>query len=141
MNNIVVAILSALAGFLAWLGQRHFERRTAERLRKEKLYGTLLSAAVEFVGTGNGAPFIIESRHAWLYASDEVLEAINEYLKAFVALGVAEGREADTTETWKALKGAEGRLRLSIRRDLRPRTRISASWVSHRWEMVSSRPE
>ena len=84
MNNIAVAILSALTGFLAWLGQRHFERVAAERLRKEKLDGTLLSAAVEFVGTGN------------------------EYLKAFVAVGASEGREADTAETWKALKGAEG---------------------------------
>jgi hypothetical protein len=84
MNNIVVAILSALAGFLVWIGQRHFERVAAERLRRETLY--------------------VESQRAWLYASDEVREAINEYLEAFVAVGASEGREADTGETWKALE-------------------------------------
>ena len=141
MNNIAVAILSALAGFLVWIGQRHFERVAAERLRKETLYGTLLSTTVEFVGTGNGAPFIVESQRAWLYASDEVLEATNEYLKAFVAYGTALEAGADTTQTWKALEDAEGRLRLGIRRDLYPRTRITAHWVSHRWKLVSSRPE
>jgi len=141
MTDAAVAILSALAGFLVWMTQRYFERRATERLRKERLYGTLLSACVEFVGTGNGAPFIIESQRAWLYASDAVLEAINEYLKAFVAYGDAQGRGVDCSETWEAVKDAEGRLRLSIRRDLHPKTGISGQWVKGQWEMMTSRPE
>jgi hypothetical protein len=141
MNNLAVAILSALAGFLVWIGQRHVERRSAERLRKEALYGTLLSACVEFVGSGNGAPFIIESQRAWLYASDGVLEAINDYLKAFAAYGAVEARSAEAAAAWKAVADAEGRLRLSIRRDLHPETRLTARWVAGHWEMVTSRPE
>lgn len=141
MTDIAVAILSALAGFLVWITQKYFERRATERLRKERLYGTLLAASVEFVGTANGAPFIIESQRAWLYASDAVLEAINEYLKAFVTYGDAQRRGVDPSAMWEAVKDAEGRLRLSIRRDLHPETKINGHWVKGQWEMVTSSPE
>jgi hypothetical protein len=140
MNTIDITILSALVGFLVWMAQRYFERQAAERLRKEELYRTLLSTTVEFVATGNGAPFIIESQRAWLYASDEVLEAINEYLKAFVAYASNKNNQLDT-QVWGAVKDAEGRLRLSIRKDLRPKTKITTQWVKGQWEMVTSRPE
>jgi hypothetical protein len=140
MNTIDITILSALVGFLVWMAQRYFERQAAERLRKEELYRTLLSTTVEFVATGNGAPFIIESQRAWLYASDEVLEAINEYLKAFVAYANNKNNQLDT-QVWGAVKDAEGRLRLSIRKDLRPKTKITTQWVKGQWEMVTSRPE
>jgi hypothetical protein len=141
MTDVAVAILSALAGFLVWITQRHFERQETERQRKEGLYGTLLSACIEFVGTGNGAPFIIESQRAWVYASDAVLEAINEYLKAFVAYGDARAREVDSSETWKAVMDAEGRLRLTIRQELHPKTRINGDWVKGQWQMATSSAE
>ena len=141
MEAIVVAILSALAGFLVWIAQRYFERRSTERLRKEKLYRTLLAASIELVATGDGAPFVIESQRAWLYAADEVLEAINDYLKAFVLYANINKRGGDSTESWAAVKDAEGRLRLSIRKDLRHSTKIEAAWVKEQWELVSARPE
>jgi hypothetical protein len=141
MTNVAVAILSALAGFLVWMAQRYFERQAEGRLRKETLYGMLLAACVEFDGTGNGAPFIFESQRAWLYASDDVLKAINEYLKAFVAYGVVEGRGGDGSEEWKAVEKAEGGLRLSVRKDLQPKSEISGHWVRTNWNVIISRPE
>ena len=141
MTDLAVAILSALAGFLVWIGQRYFERKAAERIRKEKLYGTLLTACAEFVGTMNHAPFAIESQRAWLYASDEVLEAINEYQKAVLAFGDAQRAGVDFSEAWKAVEDVDGRLRLSIRRELHPETRISQRWVKAKWEVVTSQPE
>jgi len=57
------------------MAQKIRERRDIERLRKEELYKTLLAATVEFASYANGAPLVIESQRAWLYASDEVLQA------------------------------------------------------------------
>ncbi len=81
---ILAAIVAALAGFSTWLGQRRIERQQNERLRKEKLYEALLEAITEISSFGNGAPLLIESQRAWLYASDEVLRAVNAYLKVFL---------------------------------------------------------
>ncbi len=141
MNDIMVAVLTALAGFVVWIVQRNVERRETARLRRERLYSTLLSACVEFAGTGNGAPFIFESQRAWLYASDEVLQAINDYLKAFAALGRADARKGEHPEEWLAVHDAEARIRSSIRRELSPNTTITADWVKGQWEVVTSRPE
>ena len=141
MNAIAVAILSAVAGFLVWIAQRYYERRAADRLRKEELYRTLLAASIELFTTGDGAPFVVESQRAWLYASDEVLEDINAYLKAFSAYAAKKQHEADSADAWAAVKDAEGRLRLSIRKDLRPKTQITPQWVAGEWETIISRPE
>src|SRR5260221_6419589 len=141
MTDIAVAILSALVGFLVWIVQRHFERLAAERLRREELYGTLLSASAEFIGTKNGAPFIIESQRAWLYASDDVLKKINDYLKAFLAEGEAQGSAMNDSEEWAAVLKAEGRLRLAIRKDLSPNSVITDRWVSEEWNHATSHPE
>ncbi len=141
MNAIAVAILSALAGFFVLIAQRYYERRSTERLRKEELYRTLLAASIEFFTTGDGAPFVVESQQAWLYASDEVIECINAYLKAFSSYSGTRQREVDSADTWAAVKKAEGRLRLSIRKDLRPRTQITSQWVAGEWETISTHPE
>jgi hypothetical protein len=141
MDAITVAILSALAGFLVWIAQRYYERRAAELLRKEALYRTLLAASIELFATGDGALFVVESQQAWLYASDEVLENINAYLKAFSAYAETKQRETDSADTWAAVKEAEGRLRLSIRKDLRPKTKITPQWVAGEWKTIISRPE
>jgi hypothetical protein len=141
MNAIAVAILSALAGFLVWIAQRYYERRATEHLRKEELYRTLLAASIELFTTGDGAPFVVESQQAWLYAADEFLENINAYLKAFSDYAGTKQREVDSSDTWAAVKEAEGRLRLSIRKDLRPKTQITPQWVAGEWETIISRPE
>lgn len=141
MIAIAGAILSAVAGFLVWVAQRYYERRAADRLRKEELYRTLLAASIELFTTGDGAPFVVESQRAWLYASDEVLEQINAYLKAFSVYADQKHCGADSTDAWTAVKEAEGRFRLSIRKDLRPKTQITPQWVAREWQMIISRPD
>ena len=141
MTDVVVAIFTALAGFVVWIVQRNVERRETAHLRRERLYTTLLSACVEFAGTGNGAPFIFESQRAWLYASDEVLQAINEYFKASLALGRAWDDKDEHQEEWIAVLKADNGLRSSIRKELLPRTNITKDWVKGQWELVTSRPE
>ena len=139
---IIVAIVSALGGFLVWMAQKIRERRDIERLRKEELYKTLLAATVEFASYANGAPLVIESQRAWLYASDEVLQAINGYLKA-CKRHVEQQGESDINfdERWAAVKEAEGVLRLAVRRDLSPGTRINEEWLRQEWEIITSHKE
>jgi hypothetical protein len=139
-TEVVVAILSALFGFLTWRVQRFYERLADERRRKEDLYGALLTASIELIATGDGAPFVIESQRAWLYASDEVLERINDYLAAYADYGEALARGVSTTTRKPSLR-AEALLRLAIRKDIRPKTGISADWVTKQWTTIISRPE
>lgn len=127
---IVVAIVSAFVGLVVWTAQRYMEGRTNELVRKEKLDATLLAATLEFSSDGNGAPFVIESQHAWVYASDEVLRAINEYGRA-IGHSVSE-------ENWDDVVAAERSLRLAIRKDLKPETEIDQKWVLEEWQMITS---
>ena len=137
---IVVAIVSAFGGLVVWTAQRFMERRDNERLRKEELYGTLLAATLEFSSDGNGAPFVFKSQHAWLYASDEILRAINEYNRAivqYVSRGGDFEDEVSSRENWDPVVAAERSLRLAIRKD-KPKTQIDQKWVLEEWQMITS---
>ena len=140
---ISLAVVSALIGFLVWIAQRIIERRADERRRKEELYGTLLAATLEFSSYGNGAPFIIESQRAWLYASDEVLSAINKYLSAFLKyLEQRDGQDSkELSANWDSVQVAEGVLRLAIRKELHPATRVDEKWVKDEWTIITSHKE
>lgn len=98
MDNAIitlsVTVLGAVGGLATWLIQRRVERMAAERLRKSALYESLLYAITELSSFGNGAPILVESQNAWLYASDEVLRAVNGYLTA-----VADERNPDSVTT------------------------------------------
>ena len=137
---IIVAAISALVGFLVWVAQRRIEHREAERLRKEKLYEQLLEAIVELASFGNGAPFLIESQKAWLYASDAVLTAINDYLRVFLEQGGPPGSRT-TPEERIAKQQAEAKIRLAIRQDLFPSTKIDIHWIVEKWQPVASSKE
>jgi len=97
---------------------------------------------VEFASYANAAPLVFESQRAWLYASDEVLRAINGYLKA-CAVYVKQQGESDMNinERWAAFKEAEGVLRLAVRRELSPGTRINEEWLRQEWEIITSHKE
>jgi hypothetical protein len=139
---IIVAIVSALGGFIVWIAQKIRERRDTERLRKEELYKTLLAATVEFASYANAAPLVIESQRAWLYASDEVLRAISGYLKSCAGYVEQQGKsDININERWAAVKEAEDVLRLAVRRDLSPGTRINEEWLRQEWEIITSHQE
>jgi hypothetical protein len=134
---IIVTALTLFGGFIAWLAQRKVEHRETERRRKEKLYEGLLESIVELSSFGNGAPLLVESQKAWLYASDDVLLAVNEYLKVFLERQVAPG-VATTPEEQAARQQKEGSIRLAIRRDLFTETRIDEQWISAQWKPIAS---
>ena len=134
---VIVAILTILGGFIAWLAQRKVEHRDAERLRKQRLYEKLLEAIVELSSFGNGAPLLIEAQKAWLYASDEVLAALNDYLKLFIDQEGPPGILTSPEERQRRQK-AEGKIRLMIRRDLHPKTTLNEQWISEEWKPIAS---
>jgi len=134
---IIVAAVAALAGFLTWLGQRRIELQQTERLRKEKLYEALLEAITELSSFGNGAPLLVESQKAWLYASDEVLRAVNGYFKVFLGERAAPG-EPTTPEEREARQRRDGAIRLAIRRDLNRNTSLDEDWMSREWTPLAS---
>lgn len=135
---IVVAIVTAFGGFIAWLAQRRVERRETERLRKQRLYEKLLESIVELSSFGNGAPLLVESQRAWLYASDEVLMAVNDYLKVFLHEGAAAEGAPTTPQERVRRQQADARIRLAIRRDLQPTTRLDDRWITEEWKPVAS---
>ena len=137
---VVVTAVSALLGFVVWIIQKNVERRHAERLRKEALYENLLESVIHLRSFGDGAPFLIESQKAWLYATDNVLYAINDYLKVFLKYPTSQG-EASSTERREALQAAEGEIRLQIRRDLFPKTIMNSEWLRTHWEPIAAPKE
>jgi hypothetical protein len=134
---VLAAAITAVIGLIAWLVQRFIERRNAERQRKEKLYTRLVESIVELGSFGNGAPFVIEAQQAWLYASDSVLQAINDYLQVHLEYPVPSGQTRDE-ESRTHLQKAEARIRLAIRRDLRPDTMINEAWIDSRWRPIAA---
>jgi len=137
---IVIAVVTALVGFLTWLLQRRVERRKADRLRKEALYEKLLEAITELSSFGNGAPVLIESQKAWLYASDDVLRAVTNYLKVF--LDEQGSTDVPITQEQRAVRQRqEGAIRLAIRRDLERSTTLDENWMSNEWKPVASSEE
>lgn len=137
---VIVAILTALGGFIAWLAQRRVEQREAERRRREVLYEGLLEAITELSSFGNGAPLLIESQKAWLYGSDEVLTAVNDYLKVFLDQEGPPGALTSPAHRSKRQQ-AEGKIRLAIRRDLYPKTILKEQWISEEWKPIASSEE
>lgn len=137
---VAVAAMSALLGFAIWIIQKNIEKRHADRLRKESLYEKLLEAVVQLASFGDGAPFLIESQKAWLYATDNVLYALNDYLKIFLEYPMNQG-EVSSLERRAALQAAEGKIRLQIRRDLFPATSMNKDWLLTNWKPIAAPKE
>jgi hypothetical protein len=112
----LVPLLSAMVGaFLAYLFTSRAKRDESIIHFKEEKYAKLLVKLQGFVGTTTSAKlkreFFEEQYQSWLYASDEVVEAINN----LVALVIANrGADPDPDAGRKAV----GEIVLAMRRDL-----------------------
>ena len=126
---IVVAIVSALAGLLTWTWQREKERISNLQQRRFLLYEKLLNSVV-YLTASDAAPFFVESQQAWLYASDDVLKALNAY--AMMA--------SSSEKTNEKLNALLGELLISIRQDsgLPGRTDIDKDWVGKNFRAVTA---
>ena len=136
---LIVSVFTVVGGLLAWLLQRRVELSQADMLRKASLYESLLVAITELGSFGNGAPILIESQKAWLYASDDVLRAVNVYLTTIAI--EAKSESGTTPEQRETRRTLEGSIRLAIRRDLFSGTRLDDRWISEEWHPVASSKE
>jgi len=132
---ILAAAVTGFLGIAAWFLQRHVEQKHAEHLRREILYEKLLDALTEFSSFGSGAPFLIESQKAWLYASDEVLFAVNSLLVLFSDHESSSPTKPELRKLWMEREGA---IRLAIRRDLHRSTRLDERWISTEWKPIEA---
>ncbi|WP_332776970.1 hypothetical protein [Polaromonas sp.] len=135
MKDILLAVVplvsAALAAFLAyWFTSRAKRDESIVRFKEEK-YAKLLVKLQGFVGTTTSAKlkreFFEEQYQSWLYASDEVVEAINALVQLVIA-------SRGTAPNLDAGRKAVGEIVLAMRRDLLRETKLSS--VSFRYTDV-----
>ena len=139
LATIVGAVIVALAGGISWTAQQTARRRAIDRERREHLYRQLMSAVLDMSACGNAAPLVVEVQQAWLYASDEVLMAVNSYLRFYLSRIVEPG-SLIAEEDRQRIQWFEAEIRLSVRRDLMP-TRLSREWIESEWVAVAAPPD
>ena len=142
MEAIVLAIVTASLGLITWTSQQILNRADERRKSKEELYRKLLDAIVDMSSLAESAPIVVEAQRMWMYASGEVLEAVNEYLRYY--LSEVAGRFANKTlpdNIRSQIQERDAYVRLAIRRDIRPMTRISKSWIHSRYIAVAAPAE
>ena len=113
---------AALGAYLSYLFTARAKRDEAINRFKEEKYKNLLIKLQGFVGTTSSTQlkkeFFEEQYQAWLYASDEVVEAINALVQLVIE---GHGRDPDPTSGRKAV----GNVVLAMRKDLLKRTSLS----------------
>src|SRR6266702_3097258 len=125
MKEMLIAVVplasAALGAFLAYLFTSREKRDESIVRFKEEKYDKLLIKLQGFVGATTSAQlkreFFQEQYQSWLYASDDVVRALN----AMVLL-VADGRGASPDP--QAGRQAIGEIVLAMRRDLRRKTSL-----------------
>ena len=121
----LVPLLSAVLGaFLAFIFTSRAKRDESIIRFKEEKYATLLVKLQGFVGTTTSAKlqreFFEEQYQSWLYASDDVVEAINNLVALVIA---SKGTAPDPVAGRKAV----GEIVVAMRRDLLKKTSLSHS--------------
>lgn len=125
MKDWLVALIplasAALGAFIVYLFTSRAKRDESIIRFKEEKYAKLLVKLQGFVGTTTSAQlkreFFEEQYQSWLYASDEVIEALN----ALVRL-VIESRSSTTDP--EAGRKAVGEIVLAMRHDLLRKTNL-----------------
>ena len=120
-----VPVLSATLGaFLAYLFSSRAKRDESIIRFKEEKYAKLLIKLQGFVGSTVSAQlkreFFEEQYQSWLYASDEVVEAINRLVAIVIE---SRGNNPDPAEGRKAV----GQIVAAMRRDLLKKTSLDYS--------------
>ncbi|MCA0175719.1 MAG: hypothetical protein LCH73_05430 [Proteobacteria bacterium] len=126
MKDLLIALVpllgAALGAFLAFYFTSRAKRDESIIRFKEEKYSKLLVKLQGFVGTTTSGQmkreFFEEQYQSWLYASDEVVEAINTLVQLVIASG---GSPPDPAAGRKAL----GNIVLAMRLDLLKRTALS----------------
>lgn len=113
--GIVGAIATWLGSVYMWWQNQRSQRAQNEYQRKEQLYGAMLkSMSVFYKGSGQGGDvrlFLEQYRLAWLYAPDDVIQALRSFLDTLKP-------EVPPQEKDRLGGEALARLVCSIRKDL-----------------------
>jgi len=139
MEAITLAIITASLGLLTWTSQQIFSRVEERRKYKEELYKKLLDAILDMSVLADSAPLVVETQRMWMYATDEVLDAVYDYLGYY--LSAKEQRFSNgliPDDVRKEIQVKDALIRLAIRRDIRPGTKIDRSWIHSRFLSVGA---
>ena len=125
MNEWMIALIpllsAAIGAFLTYLFTSRARRDESITRFKEEKYAKLLVKLQGFVGTTTSGQlkreFFEEQYQAWLYASDEVVVALNAMVQLVIK---GEGSAPDP----EAGRRAVGEIVLSMRRDLLHKTAL-----------------
>jgi hypothetical protein len=85
------------------------------------------------------APLVVETQRMWMYASDEVLDAVYDYLRYY--LSAKEQRFSNgliPDDVRKEIQEKDALIRLAIRMDIRQGTKIDRSWIHSRFLSVGA---
>jgi hypothetical protein len=134
MDAATLAIVTASLSLLSWTSQQYFARNEEKRRKKEELYRKLLDSILDVSALGDAAPLIVESQRMWLYASDEVLEAVYDYVKFFYDYVLNTFATDKNHEKLNAeISEKIAIISLAIRRDVRRSTKINREWIRSRY--------
>ena len=142
MDAATLAIVTASLSLLSWTGQQYFTRNDEKRRKKEDLYKKLLDSILDVSALADAAPLVVESQRMWLYASDEVLEAVYDYVKFFYDSVLSSSSTDKNHERLNAeLSEKIANISLAIRRDVRRSTNISREWIRSRYVSMAAPEE
>jgi hypothetical protein len=142
VEAITLAIITASLGLLTWTSQQIWSGIEERRKYKEDLYRKLLDAIIDISVLADSAPLVVESQRMWMYASDDVLEAVYEYLRYCLSANEQRfGNRSFPDNVRNMIKEKDALIRLAIRRDIRPRTKIDRPWILSRFLSVGAPPD
>lgn len=139
MEAVALALISAALGLVSWSAQQVLSRRDERRKHKEVLYKRLLDAIVDMGSLADAGAIVVESQRMWLYASDDVLKAVCNYLTYYSEKCQEETALPENVRD--RIHYNDAMIRLAMRRDIRGRTKINRKWIVSKWSAVGAPSE